>query len=105
MQTSTHHSENNSQKAMNVLIIGTGGREHALAWKILQSPRLEHLYLTSQNAGVYHLKARYPRQISAPVLVSEADQDGIINFVKNYNGKQQQHFFRDIFINYIILFS
>jgi phosphoribosylamine--glycine ligase len=36
---------------MNVLIIGGGGREHALAWKIARSPRLGQLYCAPGNAG------------------------------------------------------
>ena len=36
---------------MNVLIIGNGGREHALAWKVAQSARVEHIYVAPGNAG------------------------------------------------------
>ncbi len=36
---------------MNVLIVGSGGREHALAWKIAQSPQLGQLYIAPGNAG------------------------------------------------------
>ena len=36
---------------MNVLIIGSGGREHALAWKAAQSPRVETVYVAPGNAG------------------------------------------------------
>ncbi len=36
---------------MNILIIGSGGREHALAWKIAQSPRADKLYIAPGNAG------------------------------------------------------
>ena len=36
---------------MNVLIIGSGGREHAIAWKVAQSPRLTKLYIAPGNAG------------------------------------------------------
>jgi len=36
---------------MNVLIIGSGGREHAMAWKVAQSPRLTKLYIATGNAG------------------------------------------------------
>ena len=36
---------------MNVLIIGDGGREHALAWKIKQSPRVERVFVAPGNAG------------------------------------------------------
>ncbi|MBR2215688.1 MAG: phosphoribosylamine--glycine ligase [Selenomonadaceae bacterium] len=37
---------------MNILIIGSGGREHALAWKIAQSPRCEKLYALPGNPGM-----------------------------------------------------
>lgn len=37
---------------MKVLIIGNGGREHALAWKVAQSPRLIKLYCAPGNAGI-----------------------------------------------------
>ncbi len=36
---------------MNVLIIGNGGREHALAWKVAQSPRVERVFVAPGNAG------------------------------------------------------
>jgi phosphoribosylamine--glycine ligase len=36
---------------MNVLIIGSGGREHALAWKITQSPRADRVFVAPGNAG------------------------------------------------------
>lgn len=37
---------------MNVLIIGSGGREHALAWKIAQSPLVERVFCTPGNPGI-----------------------------------------------------
>ena len=36
---------------MNVLIVGAGGREHALAWKIGQSPRVDRVFVAPGNAG------------------------------------------------------
>src|SRR5436190_2188910 len=39
---------------MNVLIIGGGGREHALAWKLAQSPRVAKVFVAPGNAGTAH---------------------------------------------------
>ena len=45
---------------MNILIIGGGGREHALAWKIAQSPQLERLYIAPGNAGTAEVGTNVP---------------------------------------------
>ncbi|MBF0449841.1 MAG: phosphoribosylamine--glycine ligase [Candidatus Magnetomorum sp.] len=37
---------------MKILVIGSGGREHALVWKILQSPKVSHVYCAPGNAGI-----------------------------------------------------
>jgi phosphoribosylamine--glycine ligase len=37
---------------MNILVIGSGGREHALAWKIRQSPRVKRVFCAPGNAGI-----------------------------------------------------
>jgi phosphoribosylamine--glycine ligase len=36
---------------MNILVIGAGGREHALAWKLAQSPKVQMVYVAPGNAG------------------------------------------------------
>ena len=36
---------------MNILLLGSGGREHALAWKIAQSKKVDRLYIAPGNAG------------------------------------------------------
>ena len=40
---------------MNVLVIGSGGREHALSWKIAQSSLCEQLYTAPGNAGTENI--------------------------------------------------
>ncbi len=48
---------------MKVLVIGGGGREHALAWKAAQSPRVERVLVAPGNAGT----AREPKLVNVPV--------------------------------------
>ena len=49
---------------MNVLILGSGGREHAFAWKISQSKLLENLYIAPGNAGTLHCGTNIPIQVN-----------------------------------------
>jgi len=37
---------------MKLLVIGSGGREHAMAWKLAQSPRVQKVYVAPGNAGI-----------------------------------------------------
>ena len=58
---------------MNILLLGSGGREHALAWKIAQSPKLDKLYIAPGNAGT--------AEVGENVALKETDFDGIARFV------------------------
>lgn len=44
----------------NVLIVGSGGREHALAWKLCQSPRVGQVYVAPGNAGTKQVAVNVP---------------------------------------------
>ncbi len=58
---------------MNVLVIGGGGREHAIAWKLRQSPRLTDLHIAPGNAGTaqvgHNVDRPIPKTGSAPAEV------------------------------------
>src|SRR5512145_32288 len=58
---------------MNVLLVGSGGREHALAWKLAQSPLLERLLIAPGNPGMAQIGQIVPVSSSAiPLLVDVA---------------------------------
>lgn len=58
---------------MRILLLGSGGREHALAWKISQSPKLEKLFIAPGNAGT--------SQVGENVNIAVCDFDAIADFV------------------------
>ena len=58
---------------MNILLLGSGGREHALAWKIAQSARVDHLFIAPGNAGT--------RAVGTNVALKVNDFEGIRAFV------------------------
>ncbi|OHA00498.1 MAG: phosphoribosylamine--glycine ligase [Candidatus Sungbacteria bacterium RIFCSPHIGHO2_02_FULL_47_11] len=58
----------------NVLIIGSGGREHALAWKLAQSSRIGKLYVAPGNGGT--------RQVAENISIDATDIDGLIQFAE-----------------------
>lgn len=45
---------------MNILILGSGGREHAIAWKLNQSPKLNNLFIAPGNAGTAEIGTNIP---------------------------------------------
>ena len=58
---------------MKLLLLGSGGREHALAWKIAQSPKIEKLYIAPGNAGT--------REVGENVAIKADDFDAIKQLV------------------------
>jgi len=59
---------------MNVLVIGRGGREHALAWKLAQSPKVATVFVAPGNSGMH--------DVATPVSIDELDFPQLINFAK-----------------------
>jgi phosphoribosylamine---glycine ligase len=59
---------------MNVLVIGGGGREHALAWKLRQSPRVRQIFIAPGNAGT--------AQIGRNVEIKASELDRLLNFAQ-----------------------
>ncbi|MCB2109076.1 MAG: phosphoribosylamine--glycine ligase, partial [Rhodobacteraceae bacterium] len=60
---------------MRVLVVGGGGREHALAWKLARSPLCDTLYCAPGNAGI--------AQEAECVAIAAEDVDGIVTFAKD----------------------
>ena len=60
---------------MNVLLIGSGGREHALAWKLSASPLLTKLYCAPGNGGI--------AEVAECVPIAVADHTAVIRFCKD----------------------
>ena len=62
---------------MNVLVLGSGGREHALAWAIAKSPRLDSLFVAPGNGGTATIAKNVPLDMS--------DADAVIGFARSEN--------------------
>ncbi len=59
---------------MNVLLIGSGGREHAIAWKLAQSKNLDKLYIAPGNPGTAECGENVP--------IADTDIDKLLDFAK-----------------------
>lgn len=62
---------------MNVMVIGSGAREHALAWKLAQSPRLKHLFIAPGSPGT--------RGLGENVEIPMIDADGLVRFALDHH--------------------
>ena len=60
---------------MNVLVVGGGGREHAICWKLAQSDKVDKIYCAPGNAGI--------SAVAECVAIGAEDIDGICAFAKD----------------------
>lgn len=66
---------------MNILLLGSGGREHALAWKMAQSPKLNKLFIAPGNAGTSSLGINLPVGVNDFEGIKKAVIENNINMV------------------------
>ncbi len=66
---------------MNVLLIGSGGREHALAWALRKSPLLTRLYCAPGNGGIADIAECIPLAVADHTAVIRFCKDNAIDFV------------------------
>ncbi|QFU07464.1 Phosphoribosylamine--glycine ligase [Rhodobacteraceae bacterium THAF1] len=66
---------------MNILILGGGGREHALAWAVLQNPKCDRLIVAPGNAGIAGIAETASLAIDDPQAVVEFAGENAVDFV------------------------
>ncbi|HEX9613876.1 MAG TPA: phosphoribosylamine--glycine ligase, partial [Bacteroidota bacterium] len=62
---------------MNILVIGSGGREHAICWKLRQSPEVKKLYCAPGNAGI--------ESVATTVALKSTDIQGLLKFAVDHS--------------------
>jgi phosphoribosylamine--glycine ligase len=66
---------------MRILLLGSGGREHALAWKLTQSPLCEQLFIAPGNAGTGKCGTNIPLSLTDFEAIANACKDNLIDLV------------------------
>ncbi|SFQ24268.1 phosphoribosylamine--glycine ligase [Caldicoprobacter faecalis] len=72
-----YNDGNDGVNRMKVLVVGGGGREHALVWKISQSSRVSRIYCAPGNGGI--------SELAECVNIPATDVEGIVRFAKQNN--------------------
>ena len=69
------------EKSLKILVLGSGGREHALCWKIIQSPLLDKLYCAPGNGGIESVADCVTLDIESPDAVLHFTKEKAIDLV------------------------
>ena len=75
------HNHMHAEKSMNILLLGSGGREHALAWAITRSPLVNQLYVAPGNAGTAYIAQNVDLPMCDASKIIEFCQRNAIDFV------------------------
>lgn len=62
---------------LRILLVGNGGREHAIAWKLVQSPRVEHIFVVPGNGGTAQLQ-----NVTNISTIKQEDFGALVQFAK-----------------------
>src|SRR5262245_52199532 len=74
MYDTTRRSEKEGGVVMRILVVGSGGREHALCWAIARSPRCAKLFCAPGNAGI--------AQVAERVTIGDTEVAKLVDFAK-----------------------
>ena len=77
---------------MKVLVVGSGGREHAIVWKLAQSPKVTKLYCAPGNGGIAELAECVP--------IKATDIDSMVRFAVESQQKLFQAAYEEIWHSY-----
>ena len=67
---------------MNVLVVGSGGREHALVWKLAQSPHIRSLWCAPGNAGIEQERLQRDGTPVECVSIGAEDLEKLLEFAR-----------------------
>ena len=66
---------------MKVLVVGGGGREHTIVWKLSKSPKVTEIYAAPGNGGIAELATCVP--------IKATDIEGVVNFAYGKNNRRR----------------
>lgn len=75
------------EESMNLLVLGSGGREHAICWKLAQSTKVKNIYCIPGNYGISLEKKCYIHDLKNNDLKSEESLDELFRFIEDNNIK------------------